>query len=154
MSRELPSMSNPSGRIQNVQSPAEFEQALAIRYQVFVVEQGVPVDEEKDELDAKAQHYLAFLAERAVGTARLVRYNDTTAKVGRVALLDSTRGSGLGKLLMRHLERAAREQGFRSIVLDAQIQVIGFYEKLGYVAEGPEFLDAGIVHRRMTLWLS
>ncbi len=71
-------------------------------------------------------------------------------KIGRVAVLRSARGRGIGALLMRRAIEYANKIGLDSLSLDAQLHAIGFYEQLGFSAEGPEFLDAGILHRRMT----
>lgn len=127
--------------VRRVSSPEELQEALRIRHTVFVEEQGVPLSEEQDALDASAVHLLAFVEGAPVGTARLV-----AAKVGRVAVLPDFRGRGVGVALMEALHALA---GDEELYLDAQVGVIGFYERLGYAAEGPEFLDAGIRHRRM-----
>jgi predicted GNAT family N-acyltransferase len=71
------------------------------------------------------------------------------AKAERVAVLEAARGTGLGTLLMSALECEARRLGYREVVLNAQIQVLPFYFGLGYVAEGPQFDEAGIQHRKM-----
>lgn len=118
--------------------------ALAIRHRVFVEEQGVPVEEEQDAYDAEAVHVLVTVDGVPAGTARMVG-----AKIGRVAVLPEYRGRGLGGALMACLTAEARRRGLEELVLDAQVQVIPFYERLGYRAEGPEFMDAGIRHRRM-----
>jgi predicted GNAT family N-acyltransferase len=85
-----------------------------------------------------------------IGTARLVDKDNGVGKVGRVAIAPEQRGKGVGALLMQFVEQTAREQGFSRLVLDAQIDAIPFYEKLGYLAEGDIFLDAGIEHRFMS----
>ena len=88
-----------------------------------------------------------------VGTARLRPTREGEAKVERVAIRASARGRGLGDGLMAFVEGEARRRGFARMVLGAQVPVIPFYERRGWVAEGPEFLDAGIPHRRMHLAL-
>lgn len=127
--------------VRRVSTPEELQEALRIRHAVFVEEQGVPVAEEQDAWDATAVHLLAFVDGVPAGTARLVG-----AKVGRVAVLPRFRGLGVGVALMEEMHRLA---GGQELYLDAQVGVIGFYERLGYTAEGAEFLDAGILHRRM-----
>lgn len=127
--------------VRRVSTPEELQEALRIRHTVFVEEQGVPLAEEQDAADASALHLLVFVDGAPAGTARLVG-----AKVGRVAVLPAFRGRGLGVALMEAMHALA---GDEELYLDAQVGVIGFYERLGYTAEGPEFLDAGIRHRRM-----
>jgi predicted GNAT family N-acyltransferase len=121
-----------------------------IRREVFVAEQGVPVDEEIDGRDARCLHFLAFVATDAVGTARLRFTDDGHAKAERVAVRRAVRATGAGTLLMRALEAEARARGHDRLVLNAQVPVLPFYEKLGYVIDGPEFKEAGIAHRAMS----
>ena len=124
------------------------ETCFALRHQVFVVEQGVPVEEEIDDLDDTALHLLARIGGRPVGTARIVLTGET-AKIGRVCVLTEARGTGLGAALIRTAMDVARERGFSTAKLGAQVHALGFYEALGFQATGPEFLDAGIPHRDM-----
>lgn len=123
-------------------------EAMAIRQRVFVEEQGVPPEEEADHLDDAAIHVLTRVDGRPAGTARMVVEGDR-GKIGRVAVLPEFRGRGVGVALMEALTRRARLSNLRELYLDAQVEALRFYERLGYTAEGPEFMDAGIVHRRM-----
>lgn len=127
----------------------DLQTCFELRHQVFVVEQGVPVSEEQDEMDATATHLLAQDAQGPVGTARIVVQGDS-AKIGRVCVLSRARGCGLGADLIREAvafsETAA---GVRLVKLGAQLHALNFYEKLGFEAVGPVYLDAGIKHRDM-----
>lgn len=126
------------------------DRCYLIRMEVFVEEQKVPPWEEMDDLDEEAIHYLAEENGQTVATARLVDKGDGIGKIGRVAVVKEARGKGVGQDLMRFvLADGIREHA--SFMLDAQVPVIPFYERLGFVAEGEVFLDAGIEHRRM--WL-
>ena len=129
------------------------EACFALRHQVFVDEQGVPVEEELDELDAEATHILATKDGVPVGTARVV-YQDEIAKIGRVCVLKSTRGTGLGADLINAAVQLAKDKsGITKAKLGAQLHALGFYEKLGFSVYGPVYLDAGIEHRDMVLAL-
>jgi predicted GNAT family N-acyltransferase len=139
----------------------EVAEAYAIRSEVFVGEQGVPVDLELDDLDGAADHFLAYDdAGLPVGAGRLVieapgfeGAPDSTEPVGhlgRLAVLGVARGSGLGIALVAAIERRAVERGLALVALSAQTHAVGFYERLGYAAHGPEFDDAGLPHRWMT----
>lgn len=120
-----------------------------LRRQVFVGEQNVPLDEEVDGRDADALHFLARVDGAALGTARVLVSGDT-AKIGRVCVLAPARGTGLGAALMRAVVADLRGRaGLRQAVLGSQTHAIGFYEKLGFTAFGPEYDDAGIAHRDM-----
>ena len=125
-----------------------------VRIAVFVEEQAIPLAEEFDEHDeGEAVHYLGTVDGEAAAAARLIPAGETV-KLGRIAVLERARGRGYGDLLMRCLVADARAEGYREAVLDAQHDKVGFYERFGFVAHGPEFDDgSGIMHRRMTLGL-
>lgn len=120
-----------------------------IRRIVFIEGQDVPEHEERDDKDAEAIHLIAFHEATPVGTARIL-LDDDIGKIGRVAVLDEMRGKGLGKAIMEAALNELRSEGARKAKLAAQTHALAFYEALGFVAEGPEFFDAGILHRDMT----
>jgi ElaA protein len=121
----------------------------ALRRRVFIEEQGVSEADEVDALDDTALHLLAIRDGGAVGTARLLVEGDTV-KIGRVCVLSDQRGRGLGAALMQAAVAEARKlPGVTTAKLGAQTHALGFYERLGFSAFGPEYLDAGIAHRDM-----
>ena len=125
-------------------------EATALRLAVFVVEQGVPEALELDEHDPLSLHALARdAAEQPLGTARLL----PDGHIGRVAVARAARGAGIGAALMAALIGAARERGLAEVALSAQTHALAFYERLGFVAEGGIYDDAGIPHRSMRLRL-
>lgn len=130
----------------------DIRKSLQVREAVFVGEQNVPLELERDEHDADALHLLAIHTDtnEPVGTARIVDKGNGVAKIGRVAVLPAFRGLGIGDALMNAAIETAHTLKFAAMVLDAQLPVIAFYERFGFVAEGDIFLDAGIQHRRMT----
>jgi predicted GNAT family N-acyltransferase len=118
----------------------------SVRRRVFIEEQAIPEADEWDDVDPRAQHVLAFWANRdAVGTGRV----DPLGKIGRVAVLPQYRGRGIGAAIMGELVRLARDAGLDEVHLNAQASATGFYERLGFRPEGPEFDEVGIPHRRM-----
>ena len=137
----------------------DLEAAYRIRHVVFVDEQGVPVDLERDERDPAADHVLGLVDGLPVGAGRLVIEDPgfeglavdlgPLGHLGRLAVLASARGSGLGAALVRAIEERATSRDLRAVYLGAQVQVVPFYEHLGYVAFGAEFDDAGLNHRHM-----
>jgi predicted GNAT family N-acyltransferase len=132
---------------------ALMEEALRLRVEVFVVEQGVAPELEVDELDATATHLVALRARRVVGTLRILD-DGTAGKIGRVAVAASLRGRGIGGRLMRHAAAIVRARGFAEIVLHAQVSVKSFYQRLGYAEEGDVFDEAGIPHITMRMRLT
>lgn len=122
--------------------------ALAgIRRRVFIEEQRVPEALEWDGEDAAALHWLALDDGAPVGTARMVG----AGHIGRMAVLPQARRSGTGTALLRAAIDAGRRRNLRELYLHAQTHALAFYAKQGFVAEGPEFNDAGIPHRTMRL---
>lgn len=127
---------------------AEAAPCYEIRKAVFVDEQNVPLELEMDEYDSGATHFLLSEGNTPLATARLLSKNGL-AKIGRVAVLKQARGRGLGLAVMEAVLAEARRQGYAEAVLDSQVYAIPFYARLGFAAEGDEFDDAGIPHRRM-----
>ena len=145
----------PAGAADPESASPAYQACLEIRRKVFIDGQAVPVAIEFDGLDPDAEHFLA-LGDRdgeeiavALGTARM-RVVNGVAKAERIAVLEEARGLGIGRALVESIEFHARNEGLVSVRLDAQVQAAGFYEKLGYLAEGEVFIEAGIDHRLMT----
>ena len=130
------------------------KEAFSIRHEVFILEQGVPEDLELDEFDPSAFHALAYEGNQCIGTARLVKLGSSGAQIGRMAVLASFRGQGIGQQILAGLIALAKSQGISTLVLHAQTTAIPFYEKLGFMAEGSIYDEAGIPHRNMMLTLS
>ncbi|WP_326723728.1 MULTISPECIES: GNAT family N-acetyltransferase [unclassified Streptomyces] len=138
---------------------ADREACFAVRKEVFVGEQGVPEDIEYDAYDEGALHVLAVREDGVpLGTGRLLYGEAAAAKtdgdltvgsLGRLAVKRETRGLGVGAAIVVGIEDAARARGLAAVDLHAQTHALGFYERLGYVAYGAEFQDAGIAHRAM-----
>jgi predicted GNAT family N-acyltransferase len=136
-------------RVRIAESEADREACFAIRKAVFVEEQHVPLALEMDDYDAAATHFLLRDTDGTpLATARLLN-KDGAAKIGRVAVIQKARGSGLGLSLMQAVLDTARRQGFTEAMLDSQTYALPFYERLGFVAEGEEFDDASLPHFHM-----
>ncbi|MCA1220527.1 GNAT family N-acetyltransferase [Streptomyces sp. 8L] len=149
----------PPPVVRVVRDPRDLEACRAVRKEVFVREQGVPEDLEYDGRDGDALQVLATAPDGTpLGTGRLL-YGPGAADVtggdgrvgalGRLAVLASARGAGVGAALVRAIEEAARAAGLGAVDLHAQTHALRFYERLGYEAYGDEFFDAGIPHRSM-----
>jgi predicted GNAT family N-acyltransferase/predicted GNAT family acetyltransferase len=121
----------------------------ALRHEVFVVGQGVPAALEQDARDATAEHVVALRDGVVVGTGRLLLDDGPTAVVGRMAVAEAERGSGVGAAVLRRLEDRAVELGRTAVELHAQVHARGFYDRLGYAAVSEVYLEAGIEHVSM-----
>ncbi|MDI3422427.1 GNAT family N-acetyltransferase [Streptomyces luteolus] len=152
-------MTTRSYAVRVAESAADRAACLTVRHEVFVREQGVPVNLEYDAHDKVAVHVLAIGDDgAALGTARLLHgaaaaertgVDPAVGSLGRVAVTSAARGLGVGAALVRGIEETAASLGLAEVDLHAQTRALAFYERLGYAAYGGEFLDAGIVHRAM-----
>jgi predicted GNAT family N-acyltransferase len=117
--------------------------AQAIRYEVFVLEQAVPIELEWDEMDAASMHAVAWSGEGlALGTGRLL----PDGHIGRMAVKRDSRGRGIGGVLLQRLMKEARNRGDTEVVLNAQVHAEVFYARFGFMRECEVFMDAGIPH--------
>lgn len=126
-----------------------------IRTAVFMQEQQVSAADEWDGLDKDATHFLVRNASgEAMATARVLTENHanyTRYHIGRVAVLKYYRDQGVGHRLMRAIVTWCQTNNEQAqIYLHAQVNRQTFYQKLGFVMEGKEFMDAGIAHINMT----
>jgi predicted GNAT family N-acyltransferase len=135
-------------RVIQVTKEQQLQDAFSVRKSVFVEEQQVPLEEEIDEFESSAAHFVLYDGELAVGAGRF-RVLDGIGKVERICVLSSHRKGGSGKALMTAIEDFAKEQNIHELKLNAQTHAIPFYNKLGYEVVSEEFLDAGIPHRTM-----
>jgi predicted GNAT family N-acyltransferase len=122
-----------------------------LREEVFILEQAVPIDEEWDEYDAVSRYVIAVDERgRPLGTGRL----SPDGKIGRMAVLKEHRRRGIGGAMLKVLLEMAKAEGHHTVFLHAQCQALEFYAKQEFTAQGPEFMEAGIPHRKMVLTLS
>lgn len=131
--------------VEVVKGQEDLEKAFAIRVEVFVNEQGVPLDIEVDEYDEIAEHVLVYYDNKPVGAARW-RMVDNMAKLERICVLAAYRQYGLGKAIVTSLEEAVKKQGLTKAKLHGQVQAADFYKKLGYKQMSDEFMEDGIEH--------
>ena len=96
--------------------------AKYIREQVFIQEQGIALEDEWDDFDATAVHFMVYDKEQPIATARLLPQHS----VGRVAVLMPYRKQGIGKILMQHIIDYARNQKLPYLKLSAQTYVTAF----------------------------
>ncbi len=123
---------------------ADMQGAFAVRHEVFIVEQDVPPELERDDADDSAVHVVASDGATVIGTARLTRDGET--RIGRVAVLPAWRRRGIAGLLLAALESEARRLGIAEVSLHSQTYVQALYERHGYAIAGPGFVEAGIDH--------
>ncbi len=128
---------------------AQFRLAKEIRCEVFVNEQGFPLEVEIDCKDEESRHVLLYWKGEAVGTARVFFDEPGVLHVGRLALQKKCRGKGFGTLLMQEIRKEAKNLKVNTLRLNAQHDKAEFYEKVGYLKVGDEFLEEGYPHVTM-----
>ena len=117
-----------------------------VRSDVFIQEQCIPEDQEWDEADPSCLHVLACAAAgEEIGTGRLL----PDGHIGRMAVLKSWRGQGVGAAVMQALLAAAKGRGHAVVELSAQTHAIDFYRRFGFEVTSEEYLEVDIPHRAM-----
>ena len=127
----------------------EMEGAYSLRNLVFVQEQGVSKEIERDDLDNSAIHVVALNGTAVVGTGRLVLTASRFGVIGRMAVKKSSRRKGIGARMLSFLENEAMAHNLQRISLHAQEHAKDFYLLQGYREDGDIFTEAGILHRQM-----
>lgn len=119
---------------------------MPVRMAVFVVEQGVPEEIERDDFDTVSRHAVARDATGVVvATGRLL----PDGHIGRMAVLAQCRGAGVGGAVLEALVEEGMRMGFAKVALNAQVHALDFYRHHGFVEHGEVFMEAGIAHRAM-----
>ncbi len=123
-----------------------------LRIDIFVKEQGVPVENEFDEYDLQVPHLVIFSDGEAVATGRVIPYGEDIVKIGRIAVKKEKRGLHLGEKIVLELLRKSKEDGAKVVRVGAQTHAVGFYEKCGFKLLGtPEYMEENIPHFDMIL---
>ncbi len=138
--------------VRKTETLQDYAACVVIRYRVFVLAQAVPGHLEIDGFEDTSVHYLASGEAKPVGTARYRIVGGDMGKIERMAVLPGHQRRGVGTALV---ERVLADLGalgpVTTIKASAQTHAIAFYERFGFGAVGPEYLDAGIVHRDIVM---
>ena len=134
--------------VRQARDSAEVNAALELRERVFVGEQGVSLEADRDGLDPQALQVVALDGERVVGTCRLLFAGDV-ARLGRMAVEPALRGTGIGAEVLAAAERLAAGRGAQIVRLHAQTDALSLYERAGYEPRGERFMEEGIEHLTM-----
>ena len=142
---------NPVIRASSASDPQMLIQAQEIRYEVFVVGQGVPAEEEIDSYENESFHFLAYADDVPCGAARW-RFTEQGIKLERFAVLEKYRGKGVGSALVeavlndikgRHLSKG------KTLYLHSQIEAMKLYSKYDFKKVGELFQECDIDHYKM-----
>jgi predicted GNAT family N-acyltransferase len=125
-------------------------EASRLRREVFVEELQIPAELEADAADANAVHVVVFNRFGvALATGRWIEHRSGAAQIGRIAVVPTLRGSGIGRAVLDALVDSARAAGKSSALLHAQDSAAAFYRHAGFVPHGQPFEEAGIPHHEM-----
>jgi predicted GNAT family N-acyltransferase len=140
--------STAAAEIRRARSRDELEAALALRHEVFCVEQGVPERDELDGRDHEGIHLVAIRDGELLATCRIVLVG-ATAQFSRLAVRRSARRQGIATAMLAVADEESRAGGARRIVLHAQTYARELYDQAGYRPRGRVFWEAGIEHIAM-----
>ena len=131
-----------------------------IRQKVFQEEQKIPELLERDEYDNQAYFAVVYKVEesldlketmKAIATGRLICDKENNFKIGRIAVLPEERGKQYGEMIVKMLINKAFTLGANEVYVGAQTHAIGFYEKMGFICCGTEYIDLGKKHLKMLI---
>lgn len=128
-----------------------FDIAWQIRKTVFVEEQNVPIEIERDQIDDIAWHILMLDGDIPVATGRVFQVEGDKYGIGRVAVVKEERSKGIGNRIMTLLLEKAWSIGANHVEIHAQSYAKSFYENLGFVVDGEPYIEAGIEHITMII---
>ena len=144
--RSLPRREAPAVLVEITDWARAEAQVMPVRIAVFVVEQRVPEDIERDEFDAVSRHAIARdAASTVVATGRLL----PDGHIGRMAVAAPLRAKGVGGAVLEALVAEAVHTGLAEVALNAQVHALAFYRRHGFAEYGDVFMEAGIPHRAM-----
>lgn len=130
---------------------SRYEQLVELRYKVLLEPLGLKfLDSHRD----KEVNYLHIgcvenLDDKLVGGLMLIPLDNQTIRMMQVAVDTKYQGEGIGRELVKYAEKRAKDAGYKTIIMHAMLNVIGFYEKLGYKQEGDIFEERGITFAKM-----
>lgn len=127
----------------------EYQQMIQLRNDVLRKPLGLAF--QKEELEKEAADILigAFEDDKMLACCMLIETEPGTVRLRQMAVLKNLQGKGIGRALMQFAENIARDRGYRRITMHARKTATGFYEKLGYVVSGGEFVEVTLPHVEM-----
>jgi len=126
----------------------DLKDSHSVRKKVFIDEQKIDENAEFDGSDKYADIVVLYDSDIPVATGRLI-LKENKMTIGRIAVLKSERHKNYGTLVVKNLVNKAFELGYKTQYLHSQSQAVGFYEKVGFVKYGDEFLEENIPHYKM-----
>ncbi|PSP17359.1 MAG: GNAT family N-acetyltransferase [Cyanobacteria bacterium QS_8_64_29] len=129
----------------------ELEAMYRQRWQVLRQPLGMPPGSERDARDHEADHLVAVVGDRIVGSARLSPLSAQVGGIAYVAVSPEFSRQGIGTQLMQALIERGRQAGFQRLEAKVRLPVLAFYQKLGFRETSERFAFLGIPHVWMAL---
>ncbi|UIF28271.1 GNAT family N-acetyltransferase [Levilactobacillus brevis] len=126
-----------------------YQDAVQIRKDVFIAEQEIDPQVELDGTDEDKMHYVGYVDDQPVTTARIDMLAGNRVKIQRVATEKSARYHGYAGELIKQIMADAKKSDVTRVELDAQQTALDFYRELGFTVIGEVFEEAGIPHQTM-----
>jgi len=127
-------------------SEEDILKVMVVRGIVFIEEQKVDWEDEIDEFEKTATHFLGEVDGQPVAAGRLRNLKDGWVKVERIAVRPGWRGRGFAQEMVAFLMDFALAQGARKFKMHAQVYLEDFYREFGFRREGGVFVECGIDH--------
>lgn len=125
---------------------SEYWQMVQLREEILRKPLGLGFSKEDLETEKDSMFIGAFDDDQMLGCCMLVEENPSTIKLRQMAVLNDLQGKGIGRAIMNFAENIARDRGYKIMNMHARKNVIGFYEKMGYVVASTEFIEVTIPH--------
>lgn len=132
-----------------VHGSADYEETVALRYQILRKPLGLDFSEEQLAAEANDFHLAAYMGDKLVACLILTKVRDTEIKMRQVAVAEEAQGRGIGKKLVKFSEDFAREKGFTLMTLHARETAVPFYLTMQYNIKGQPFTEVGLPHKKM-----
>ncbi|QDT41408.1 ribosomal-protein-alanine N-acetyltransferase [Gimesia alba] len=126
-----------------------YDQACQLRHELLRRPLGLDLFAEDLAAESAYRHYGMIEEDRVVACALAVPVTPEKAKIRQMAVAVEYQNQGTGRQLLRNMELDLKQQGVKSLELEARSTAVGFYEKLDYKKEGDEFLAVSIPHVKM-----
>jgi GNAT superfamily N-acetyltransferase len=124
----------------------EYQQMVQLRNDILRKPLGLAFQNEELEKEVEDILIGAFEDDKMLGCCMLIETEPGTVRLRQMAVLKNLQGKGIGRALMQFAENIARDRGYRKITMHARKTATGFYEKLGYVVSGGEFIEVTLPH--------
>lgn len=128
----------------------EYKEYDLFRWEILRKPIGKDITSLKDKFEESAFHLIGIKDKEIIACGRLHFNNKDEAQIRYMAVSENLQGTGIGKQILDLLEKNAKENNAKRIILNARDHAIGFYKILGYKTEKKyNGSDTGIPHTTM-----